>query len=136
MAITASGEVVAVRQEYYRTDYPQPGFAEQNAEAIFREVVKLISEILKDCSSRECLGICFSAAMHSLLAVDVKGVLSLFGQIPVPQSSQKDSRKWGLLKNCMKKQEHLYIQCHRFANFYGGRKIKKMFSSALINSYR
>jgi sugar (pentulose or hexulose) kinase len=36
MAITAIGEVVAVRQEYYRTDYPQPGFAEQNAEAIFR----------------------------------------------------------------------------------------------------
>lgn len=74
MAITASGEVVAVRQEYYRTDYPQPGFAEQNAEVIFRAVVKLICEILKDCSSRECLGICFSAAMHSLLAVDVNGV--------------------------------------------------------------
>jgi len=74
MAITASGEVVAVRQEYYCTDYPQPGFAEQNAEVIFRAVAKLISEILKDCSSSECLGICFSAAMHSLLAVDVNGV--------------------------------------------------------------
>jgi gluconokinase len=74
MAITARGEVVAVRQDYYHIDYPQPGFAEQNAETIFRAVVKLISEILKDCSSRECLGICFSAAMHSLLAVNVNGV--------------------------------------------------------------
>lgn len=74
MAITAKGEVVAVRQEYYNTDYPQQGFAEQNAEAIFRAVANLINVILKDCSSRECLGICFSAAMHSLLAVDVSGV--------------------------------------------------------------
>jgi gluconokinase len=74
MAITANGEVVAVRQEYYTTTYPQPGFAEQNAEDIFRAVANLINVILKDCSSRECLGISFSAAMHSLLAVDVNGV--------------------------------------------------------------
>jgi gluconokinase len=70
LAVTSTGEVVASHQVFYPTQYPTPGHVEQDPEVIFQAVIKSIQEVSKKTASHRFAGICFSAAMHSVMGVD------------------------------------------------------------------
>lgn len=74
LAVLATGEVLKSHQEFYPTQYPSPGHVEQDVQLIFESVQKGIGEILNNVSPDfNLVGVCFSCAMHSLLAVDRHG---------------------------------------------------------------
>jgi gluconokinase len=74
LAVLGDGNVVALAQRYYPTQYPQSGFAEQDSAEIMRAVVEIIGEVInKTGNDYELKGISFSAAMHSIMAVDATG---------------------------------------------------------------
>lgn len=53
---------------------PQEGYHEQNAEEIFQTVLQLIKQSLQNIDQKDVACISFSAAMHSLLAIDEIGI--------------------------------------------------------------
>jgi gluconokinase len=74
LAVTSDGTVLASFNKPYPTFYPNPGYAEQNPETIFNEVIEVIQTTLaKTGNSRTLSGLSFSCAMHSLMAVDKTG---------------------------------------------------------------
>ncbi|MBL7870318.1 MAG: gluconokinase [Cyclobacteriaceae bacterium] len=74
LAVIATGEVLKSHQEFYPTQYPSPGHVEQDVQQIFAAVHGGINEVLNCVSSDlNLVGVCFSCAMHSLLAVDHRG---------------------------------------------------------------
>lgn len=74
LAVGAHCEVIKSHQEFYPTQYPCPGYVEQNVEQIFAAVQHSVSEVLSTISTDSKLaGVCFSCAMHSILAVDTLG---------------------------------------------------------------
>ena len=74
LAVTPSGAVFASFSKGYPTHYPKPGFAEQDPEVIFQTVVEVIqTTALKVGNSKSLLGVSFSCAMHSIMAVDNLG---------------------------------------------------------------
>jgi gluconokinase len=70
LLITNYGVVLASHQVAYPTHYPRPHFAEQNPEEIFAAVVSVIQTIA---AHHEVTVISFSAAMHSIMAVNGEG---------------------------------------------------------------
>lgn len=52
---------------------PRQGWNEQNATTIFKEVIKLLQQSINFCGEENIACVSFSAAMHSLLAVDKTG---------------------------------------------------------------
>ena len=75
VAFTASGEVLADALVSYQPLPTEPGFHELDPEVLFQAVLDVIRTALSGTRSREGLsGICFSAAMHSLIAVDKNGI--------------------------------------------------------------
>jgi gluconokinase len=73
LAVTSTGEVIALHQVFYPTLYPQPGHVEQDPEIIFQAVLEAIREVFKKSTNHHLAGICFSAAMHSVMGVDENG---------------------------------------------------------------
>ncbi|MBS1505617.1 MAG: gluconokinase [Bacteroidetes bacterium] len=69
LLINTAGEVIASEQKFSDTVFPQPGFAEQNPQEILDGIVSILQKL----SGHEPVAICFSAAMHSLMATDEKG---------------------------------------------------------------
>jgi gluconokinase len=55
----------------YATISEEPGQSEQNPEEIVEQVTRLIAQSLQ--ANKEIQGVCFSAAMHSVIAVDKEG---------------------------------------------------------------
>ncbi|MEP7377588.1 MAG: gluconokinase [Chitinophagaceae bacterium] len=75
-AVVASvaGNVLQEIKEGYPTLNPLPGYQEQNADDIFRAVLKVLKQAagtITDKKSISCIS--FSAAMHSLMAVNKEG---------------------------------------------------------------
>ena len=70
LLITSQGVILASHQVAYPTHYPQPHSAEQNPEEIFGAVVSVIHSIAVQ---YEVKVISFSAAMHSIMAVNEEG---------------------------------------------------------------
>ncbi len=70
LLITSQGVVLASHQVAYPTHYPQPHFAEQNPEEIFDAVVSVIHSIA---ARNDITAISFSAAMHTIMAVNEEG---------------------------------------------------------------
>lgn len=70
LLVAKDGEVLASHQIGYPTHYPQLHFAEQNSEQIFDTVVSVIQAIA---NRHEIEFISFSAAMHSMMAVNEDG---------------------------------------------------------------
>ncbi len=52
---------------------PKPGWNEQNPDTVFNAVIKLLQQSIAFCKEENIACISFSAAMHSLLAVDKDG---------------------------------------------------------------
>lgn len=72
LAVLPSGEVIQSHQCFYGTSYPEQGYAEQNPLEILDAVKEVIRTVSKKAGSSPT-GICFSSAMHSLVAVDSAG---------------------------------------------------------------
>ncbi|MEQ1587847.1 MAG: gluconokinase [Cyclobacteriaceae bacterium] len=74
LAVSSEGQVLKSHQCFYPTHYPKSGFAEQDPQQIFNAVLEGISVTMKDISADyQIAAICFSSAMHGLMAVDKDG---------------------------------------------------------------
>ena len=58
---------------FNKTFTTKPGWNEQNANEIFNSVLKLLQQAFAFCKEANIACVSFSAAMHSLLAVDKNG---------------------------------------------------------------
>ncbi|MES2733345.1 MAG: gluconokinase [Bacteroidota bacterium] len=75
IAFDLKGQIVAHADQKYPILYPQPSFSEQDPEEIFRAVVctiRSVADTLKK-DGNHLLGLSFSSAMHTLIAVDRHG---------------------------------------------------------------
>ena len=74
-AIVVNGQAKVLRsfQSATKPIQPRQGWNEQNADEIFNAVLKLLQQAIAFCKAENIACISFSAAMHSLLAVDKKG---------------------------------------------------------------
>ncbi len=73
LVVSQSGEVLSSAQEFYPTHHPQPDIAEQDPEQIF-QAVKNIIKLASGKINGKIEALSFSSAMHSLMAVNAKGV--------------------------------------------------------------
>lgn len=73
LAVDAAGNVLASDQRFYPTHFGSGSEAEQNPEQIFEAVADLIRSINASLSGWQLEGLVFSAAMHSVMAVDEAG---------------------------------------------------------------
>ncbi|MBX2915871.1 MAG: gluconokinase [Cyclobacteriaceae bacterium] len=71
--ISSTGTIVAQQQVFYPTHYPKPGYAEQDATEILNAVIISLQTVASQINLHEVKAICFSSAMHSLVAVDAAG---------------------------------------------------------------
>lgn len=83
-SVSTSGEILSSHQQFYDTSFTTEGFAEQDPEPIFTSVIELIQK--STASATRCVGISFSAAMHSLTAIDAEG------QVIFPLAIWSDTR--------------------------------------------
>lgn len=72
LAFSPDGKVLCQYQISYPISHPKPSFSEQDPEQILDAVTGVIAAVVKQ-MKRPPLGVSFSAAMHSLMAVDGKG---------------------------------------------------------------
>ena len=77
IAFTPTGEIKAIAKQEYPLSSPQPGYSEQDPQAILTAVVTGLQEVVKQANlAPDQVGaIGFSAAMHSLIAVDAQNNL-------------------------------------------------------------
>ncbi len=75
VAFSEKGEVIASYSFAYEMQHPQSNWSELDADKIFGAVINGINKIVQTCAPDHPLFISFSAAMHSLIAVDDKGNL-------------------------------------------------------------
>ncbi|MEI6946352.1 gluconokinase [Paraflavisolibacter sp. H34] len=73
VAFSAKGAVLASHRISYGMQHPQQGWSEQDPEEITAAVVNCINKMAAQLSPNSPLLVSFSAAMHSLLAVDANG---------------------------------------------------------------
>ena len=76
---TTGGEPILRESVEYPLHVPSPAAAEQDPEEIFQAVIETISRLVKmnEIDPARLRGVSFSAAMHSLIAVDAADVHSL-----------------------------------------------------------
>jgi gluconokinase len=75
-AFTVSGKVIASMKGYYPTFHTEPDHSEQDPEQIFITTLYVLKNVLNEYihpKKYKVACICFSAAMHSVLAVDKNG---------------------------------------------------------------
>jgi gluconokinase len=72
LVVTTTGDVLAQHQVYYPTFYPQPGFAEQDANEILAAVISGLKTIQSQIDLSKAVALAFSSAMHSVVAVNKK----------------------------------------------------------------
>ncbi|MGB3615941.1 MAG: gluconokinase, partial [Elainellaceae cyanobacterium] len=71
---TVEGDAVAQQTVHYPLLSPQPEVQEQDPDEIYDAVTQSVSAVVQDAACGEALaGICFSTAMHTLIAVDGQG---------------------------------------------------------------
>ncbi len=71
---TEKGDVLNEYKLDYPTFHPSPGYHEQNADDIFKAVLQVLKQVCDSVTDKQNITcISFSAAMHSLLAVDKEG---------------------------------------------------------------
>src|SRR5690349_12695519 len=75
VVFTLAGKVVAHHAVDYPLLRPEPAAAEQDPEQIFQAVIETIRTSLQACppGAQEVVCVSFSAAMHSVIAVDARG---------------------------------------------------------------
>lgn len=73
LAFSITGKVLCQHQIKYPTTHPKPSFSEQDPDQVFNAILNVIKAVVKDMKGKQPQGISFSAAMHSLMAVNIKG---------------------------------------------------------------
>lgn len=74
VATTATGEVLYEEKANYPTLQPLPGYSEQDPGLIINAVLDVLKRVLAKIDDKQNLAaVCFSAAMHSIMAVDKDG---------------------------------------------------------------
>ncbi|HYF31859.1 MAG TPA: gluconokinase [Chitinophagaceae bacterium] len=73
VAVTAQGELLHQATAGYPTIQSLPGQSEQDAELIYGSVLEVLQYSLVSLRQHELKAVCFSAAMHSIMAVDDAG---------------------------------------------------------------
>lgn len=73
VVVNAGGKVLKAFHVATRPIEPKQGWNEQNADGIFNAVLKLLKQAFAFCKENNVTCVSFSAAMHSLLAVDKSG---------------------------------------------------------------
>ena len=71
VAVGTNGAAIASAQQHYAEIHPQPGFAEQDVETIWKGFLQCIREITGKLGQPACISL--SSAMHSLVLVDENG---------------------------------------------------------------
>lgn len=72
VAFTLDGDILASESASYPMFHPEPGYAEQDPDAIFRDTCQVLKRLVSGIGLRPA-GIAFSSAMHSLMALDEAG---------------------------------------------------------------
>jgi gluconokinase len=75
LAFALDGRVIASAEEEYPLETPEPGYVEQDANAVYGAAMQALHRVIGEVSLRgaEVLGIGFSSAMHGVLPVDRHG---------------------------------------------------------------
>jgi gluconokinase len=73
VAFSLTGEVITSCSSSYRMFHPQEGWSEQNPEEILNAVITSMNTVLEKLKEQKPAFVSFSAAMHSLIAVDENG---------------------------------------------------------------
>lgn len=73
LAVKSDGDVVAQHQVFYPTTYPNPGYAEQDANQILDAVISGLNAIQSQLELVHVKALVFSSAMHSVVGVDKSG---------------------------------------------------------------
>jgi gluconokinase len=73
LAFSPTGEVMAQASVAYDMYHPQPDWSEQDPDEIWNAVTGSINKVVKELAPPSPLLVSFSAAMHSILAVDENG---------------------------------------------------------------
>jgi gluconokinase len=74
VTVDDKGKTVNSFKETLRSIQPNEGWHEQDAELIFQTVLRLLQQSLSSLQHEEIACISFSAAMHSMLAIDKNGI--------------------------------------------------------------
>lgn len=72
LAFSAKGEILCQHQINYPTAHPKSSYSEQDPDQIFDALIKVIGLVVKDMHGKQPECVSFSAAMHSLMAVNKK----------------------------------------------------------------
>src|SRR5688572_2731842 len=73
VAFSERGEVVAIHSSFYNMHHPQEGWSEQDPRELFEAMVTAIHKVVSELAPHTPRFVSFSAAMHSLIAVDGGG---------------------------------------------------------------
>ncbi|MEO6001298.1 MAG: gluconokinase [Chitinophagaceae bacterium] len=74
VATSTTGQVFFEEKASYPTLQPQPGFSEQDPLLIFEAVIQVLEKVLASIPVEgNVTAVCFSAAMHSIMAIDKAG---------------------------------------------------------------
>ncbi len=73
VAFDRLGNILSIHSGNYDMHHPQPGWSEQNPEEIFFAVIKNLNALYNELIPAIPVAVSFSAAMHSLIAVDSNG---------------------------------------------------------------
>ena len=73
LAFGVKGGILAEAYAGYPIHNPQPAYSEQDPEEIFRAVLQVIKTVVHQNRGRDLIGVSFSSAMHSVIAVDAAG---------------------------------------------------------------
>lgn len=72
---STKGEVLYEEKAHYPTLQPSPGYSEQNPVQIFEAVIEVLGKVFISVpDKKDVMAVCFSAAMHSIMAIDKQGV--------------------------------------------------------------
>ncbi len=73
IAFAGDGQLIRKQSASYEMHHPQPGYSEQDPDEIFAAVVTAMNGVLAALLPAKPVLVSFSAAMHSLIAVDERG---------------------------------------------------------------
>ncbi len=72
VAFSPQGQMLFVYKATYSSFFPAPGYAEQDPSIVFKAVKRSIRRVIRETGGSP-EAVCFSSAMHSILAVDRQG---------------------------------------------------------------
>ncbi|MGH2643993.1 MAG: FGGY family carbohydrate kinase, partial [Chitinophagaceae bacterium] len=72
-AYSLDGMILAQQQVTYPTQHPKPSYSEQDPDQVLQALCNAIRKVVEQIPDQQPLCVSFSSAMHSLMAVNVKG---------------------------------------------------------------